>query len=257
MKRIVIVGATSGIGLETARACLRKGWRVGAAGRRIDALERLQAETPGQVEIEQIDITCEDAPERFEKLAGKLGGVDIYLHCAGIGTQNPALDPGVETATCQTNVLGFVRMMTAVFDYFSRCGGGHIAVVTSIAGTKGLGLAPAYSATKRFESTYLDALAQLAQMKHADIRFTDIRPGFVATPMLHDNYPMLMRPEKVARHILRALESRKRRIVIDGRYAVLVFIWKLIPGWLWERLRICNRPEQLPAKKSESVGDFR
>lgn len=257
MKRIVIVGATSGIGLETARVCIRKGWRIGAAGRRIEALEKLQAEAPGLIEIEPIDVTREDAAEHFEKLAGKLGGVDIYLHCAGIGRQNPTLCPDIETATCETNVTGFVRMVTAVFNHFRTHGGGHVAVITSIAGTKGLGVAPAYSATKRFESTYLDALAQLAHMEHLDIRFTDIRPGFVATPMLHGDYPMLMQPEKVARHIVRALEHRRRRIVIDSRYAALVFVWRLIPGWLWERLPVSYRPQQAPTEESESVGHLR
>ena len=63
MKRIVIVGATSGIGLEVARLCIRAGWRVGAAGRRKEALEALRSEAPGQVETETIDITRDDAPE--------------------------------------------------------------------------------------------------------------------------------------------------------------------------------------------------
>ena len=62
MKRIVIVGATSGLGLETARLCIREGWRVGAAGRRIEALETLRAEAPDQVEIEPLDVTRDDAP---------------------------------------------------------------------------------------------------------------------------------------------------------------------------------------------------
>ena len=60
MKRIVIVGATSGIGLEVARLCIRAGWRVGAAGRRKEALEALRSEAPGQVETETIDITRDD-----------------------------------------------------------------------------------------------------------------------------------------------------------------------------------------------------
>ena len=75
-------------------------------------------------------------------------------------------------------------------------------------------------------------------MQRLDIRITDIRPGFVDTPLLREGkYPMLMRPEKVATRIVRALEQRKRRIVIDRRYAVLVFFWRLIPEWLWERCR--------------------
>ena len=124
-------------------------------------------------------------------------------------------------------------------DYFRRQGGGHLAAISSIAGTKGLGAAAAYSASKRYQNTYLDALAQLSRMQRLDIRITDIRPGFVDTPLLREGkYPMLMRPEKVAARIVRALEQRKRRIVIDRRYAVLVFFWRLIPEWLWERLPI-------------------
>lgn len=240
MKRIVIVGATSGIGQETARACIREGWRVGIAGRRTEALEALQAEAPEQIEIGQIDITHDHAPEALQQLIEKLGGMDIYLHCSGIGSQNLTLDPAIEIATARTNAEGFIRMVTAVFNYFRINGGGHIAAISSIAGTKGLGTAPAYSATKRMQNTYLDALAQLAHMEHLPIRITDIRPGFVATALLNDGrrYPMLMRPERVAAQILRAIKKHKRRIVIDRRYAVMVFFWRLIPEWLWERLTI-------------------
>lgn len=79
MKRIVIVGATSGIGLEVARLCIRAGWRVGAAGRRKEALEALRSEAPGQVETETIDITRDDAPERLARLVERLGGMEIDL----------------------------------------------------------------------------------------------------------------------------------------------------------------------------------
>ena len=71
------------------------------------------------------------------------------------------------------------------------------------------------------------------------IRFTDIRPGFVATALLRNaDYPMLMRPEKVAETLFRALERGKRRVVIDHRYALLVLLWRLIPQGVWERLPI-------------------
>ena len=78
-------------------------------------------------------------------------------------------------------------MVNTAFHYFARQGKGHIAVISSIAGTKGLGIAPAYSATKRFQNTYIDALEQLAYMqKKKAIHFTDIRPGFVKTDLLND-----------------------------------------------------------------------
>lgn len=240
MKRIVIVGATSGMGLEVARLALRAGWRVGAAGRRTDRLETLRAEAPEQVEIRQMDVTDPAAPEQLATLIERLGGMDIYLHSSGIGFRNEALDPAIELATARTNAEGFIRMVTAAYTYFRSHGGGQIAVISSIAGTKGLGAAPAYSATKRLQNTYIDALAQLARMQRARIRFTDIRPGFVDTPLLaaDGGYPMLMPADRVARSIFRAIVRGRRRVVIDRRFAMLVFLWRLIPAWLWERLVI-------------------
>lgn len=88
-----------------------------------------------------------------------------------------------------------------------------------------MGIAPAYSATKRFQNTYLDALEQLARMHKVPIRFTDIRPGFVATGLLNDgkHYPLLMPPAYAARKIVSALHRKKRIAVIDWRYRILVF----------------------------------
>ena len=111
MKRIVIVGATSGIGLEVAKLCIREGWRVGAAGRREEALEALRATAPEQVETEPLDITRDDAPGQLARLIDKLGGMDIYLHCSGIGKRNTGLLPEIELDTLRTNGEGFVRMV--------------------------------------------------------------------------------------------------------------------------------------------------
>lgn len=105
-----------------------------------------------------------------------------------------------------------------------------------------MGSAPAYSATKRFQNTYIEALEQLARMQHYPIRFTDIRPGFVATDLLKGGrYPMLMQAPKVAARIVRAIDRRQTVAVIDGRYRVLVFFWRLIPRWLWKRMPVRNR----------------
>lgn len=239
MKRIIILGATSGIGLEVAKGYIAAGWQVGAAGRSVERLEALRATAPERVVTQLIDITSQDAPERLAELIARLGGCEVLLNCAGIGFNNPTLDPAREIATTQTNVVGFTRIMTAAFDYFRRQGGGHLAAISSIAGTKGIGTAAAYSASKRYQTTYLDALAQLSRMENLGIRITDIRPGFVDTPLLREgNYPLLMQPTKVATRIIHALQHKRRRIVIDRRYAVLVFFWRLIPEWLWERLPI-------------------
>ena len=240
VKRILIMGATSGIGLELAKLCIAKGWRVGIAGRRAEPLEKLRQSAPSQVVAGCIDVTRESSAADMLQLVENMGGMDIYCHVSGIGAQNPTLDPAVELRTMETNVMGFTRMVTAAYNYFAQRGGGQIAVVSSIAGTKGLGSATAYSASKRLQNTYLDALSQLAHMRKLKITFTDIRPGFVATDLLNKehHYPMLMPLLPVARKVFRAIERRRRRVIIDWRFAILVFFWRLIPAGLWERMPV-------------------
>ena len=241
MKRAIIIGATSGIGEEVAKLLIQQGWHIGIAGRREEALEKLQATAPGQIVIQRLDVTDPDAPTLLETFIWKLGGLALFFLSSGIGSQNPDLKPEIELNTTRTNVEGFTRMVTSAFNYFKTRGEGHIAAISSIAGTKGLGIAPAYSATKRFQNTYIEALAQLSRMQHLNIHFTDIHPGFVATDLLKSGkFPMLMQANQVAKSIVRALNRKKRVIVIDGRYRVVVFFWRMIPRWLWERLPIKN-----------------
>lgn len=241
MKKVIIIGATSGIGEEIAKIYIAQGWQVGIAGRREEALTALAATAPAQVKTQVIDVTSADAPEQLKSLIEKLGGMDLFLLSSGIGSQNVKLEPEIELNTARTNVEGFIRMVTTAYRFFKEQGSGHLAVISSVAGTKGLGSAPAYSATKRFQNTYIDALAQLARMERLSIQFTDIRPGFVATALLKNRkYPLLMRADSTAQHIVKALTNKKRVAIIDTRYAILVFFWKLIPRWLWERLPIRN-----------------
>lgn len=240
-KKAVVVGATSGIGKEVADLLWQDGWTVGVAGRRSERLEDFCKKSGCRAEFEPIDVTQEDAGERMLALIDKIGGADLVVLVSGIGSQNRQLDSEIELRTVSTNAEGFVRMATAAFNYFKIKGGGRIAAVTSIAGTKGLGIAPAYSATKRFQNTYMQCLAQLSSMEKANICFTDIRPGFVDTDLLKSgDYPMLLRPSRVAKSIVRALYKRRRVVVIDWRYRVLVALWQLLPNWLWERLSIHN-----------------
>ena len=169
MQKAIIIGATSGIGQEVARILVQQGWHIGIAGRREEALHALQATAPDRIVTEQLDVTEETATLHLHNLIKKLGGIDLFFLSSGVGHQNRDLQPDIELNTARTNVEGFTRMVTAAFNYFKEKGSGHIAVISSIAGTKGLGVAPAYSATKRFQNTYIEALAQLARMQHLDI----------------------------------------------------------------------------------------
>ena len=241
-KKVIIIGATSGIGREVALIYIAQGWKVGVAGRREAELEALRSAYPEQVSAQALDVTKENAPQKLQALIEQVGGMDVFLLSSGIGKQNPTLETGLELTTAATNVEGFIRMTNAAFHYFEQQGHGHLAVISSIAGTKGLGAAPAYSATKGFQNIYMDALDQLARMKKLNIRFTDIRPGFVATPLLNNQkkYPMLMDAPIVALDIVSAIEKKKRVAIIDWKFRLLVGFWRLIPKWIWLRLPVKN-----------------
>lgn len=234
-KRAIVIGASSGIGREVALQLMRQGWTLGVAARRADLLESI-----GAVATEQIDVTQDDAAEKLRNLIEKMGGMDLFFYASGIGKQNRDLHEDIELATMQTNALGFTRMIGEAYRYFAERGEGHIAAITSIAGTKGLGPAPAYSATKSMQNTYLQALEQLANARGLRIRFTDIRPGFVDTALLSGDfhYPMMIKPEKVAREIVCAINAKKHIRVIDWRYRLLTACWRMIPNCIWRRIKL-------------------
>ena len=235
MKRAIVIGASSGIGREVARLLLEEEWNLGVAARRVELLQDI-----GDVEVEQIDVTKEDATMRLRNLIERVGGMELFFYASGIGKQNRELQEDIELATMETNAVGFTRMIGEAYRYFAERGEGHIAAITSIAGTKGLGPAPAYSATKAMQNTYLEALEQQAHARGLNIRFTDIRPGFVDTALLSGDfhYPMMLKPEKVAKEIVRAINSKKHIRVIDWRYRMLTTLWRMIPRWIWRRIKL-------------------
>ena len=243
MKRAIVIGASSGMGKEVSQLLLADGWQLGVGARRIEALEELRKLKTESVVTAAIDVMTEDAPQRLEQLIEKNGGMDLFFLASGIGKQNPNLDTDIELRIVATNGMGFTRMVDTAFNWFASHGRkGQIAVISSIAGVKGLGMAPSYSATKAFQNTYIEALTQLAHMRHLDISFTDIRPGFVKTDLLNDgkNYPLLMDKTTVAKKIVRAINHKRSVQIIDWRYQVLVFFWRLIPRCLWVKLAIKN-----------------
>lgn len=241
-QKAIIVGASSGMGNEVARLLLRDGWTLGVAARRTEPLDALASEYPGRVIARRIDVTAEEAGQQLQQLIDDMGGIGLYFHAAGVGWQNPGLAEDKELLTVATNGMGFVRLVGVAYRHFAMRGTGHIAVISSIAGTKGLGAAPAYSATKAFQNTYVQALEQQARMRGLRIRFTDIRPGFVRTALLGDgkSYPLLMQPADVARDIVASVYRGRHVRVIDWRYRILTCLWRMLPGWLWRRLRISN-----------------
>ncbi len=241
MERIVIMGATSGIGLRVAVRLALKGCRVGVAGRKAEVLDRLKQKFPDLVETEVIDITQADAPERLSALISKLGGMDTYFHVSGVGYENPRLDPTESLKVVETNVTGFVRMIDAAYAYFRDFNPhGHIAAVTSVAGTRGIGQMAAYCSSKKFDQTYLEALEQLARSQGLHLKFTDIRPGWIHTPLIEADrhFPMAMTLDYAVPRIMRSLDSPSRVSYIDWRWRMASALMRIVPGCLWSRIAI-------------------
>ena len=242
MKKIIIIGATSGIGRGLAEVYSQEDYLIGITGRRENLLEEVCARDKDKLFYQVCDITDTQATiSSLETLTQKMGGMDILIICAGTGELNPELSYQLEEPTLLTNVIGFTNIADWGFRYFEQQKSGHLVTISSVGGTRGSGIAPAYNASKAYQINYMEGLRQKATKSPYSIYTTDIRPGFVATPLLKDDkYPLLMNVSEVADHVGNALNKKKRTVIIDRRYQVLVFFWRLIPKWLWVKLPVKN-----------------
>ena len=239
MNHAIVIGASSGMGREVARRLLRDGWTVALAARRREPLEALAAEAEGRAIVCPLDVTHDDADVLLNQICERLGTVDLYFHASGIGKVNHTLQADIELNTVATNALGWTRMVGVAYRWMAEHGGGHIAVISSIAGVRGLGPAPSYSATKAFQHNYIQALEQQANARGLPIVFTELRPGFVDTPLLQgSHFPMTMPANLVVDEIMWAVETHRHSRIIDWKYRVLVALWHLVPSPIWRHMRL-------------------
>lgn len=234
---IIIIGATSGIGKELAKIYISQGHTVGITGRRENLLNEIKSNNPN-IHTSSYDVTQKGAPEHLMNLIREMGGADTVIYSSGFGKSNTELTLETELAAADVNVQGFMRHATTLFNYWCENNKkGHLAVLSSIAGIRALGIAPAYSATKHFQAFYLETLRQLATMRNANISFTAIKPGFVATDFISGKkYPLTLQKEKVAAKIVKAIEKKKKNCVIYGVWKPIALLMKLIPAPLWRGL---------------------
>ncbi len=243
MKRIVIIGASSGIGKKVAEDFAQAGWDVAIAARRADKLKAIAQKYPESMIYKAIDVTEDDAVERFNDLIEENGGMDVLLFASGVGFTNPELLPGKDDEILEVNVKGFTRIINAAYIYFKNTANlrrGRIAAITSVAGTKGIGIAATYSASKRYQQNYLQAIDQLAHIQHVDVGITDIRPGFIRTDLLDPNraYPLTMAVDYAAPKIEKAILRGSRVATIDLRWSIIDTLWRMIPNCVWPHLQI-------------------
>jgi short-subunit dehydrogenase len=236
-KKIIIIGATSGIGRKMAELYAAAGNIVGITGRRKELLDEIENMFPGKIKTECFDVTGNENIERLTALIQTIGGLDILVYSSGIGELSKGLDWEIDKLTIDTNVHGFVKIANWSFNYFLNQGEGRMAVISSIAANRGNSWAPAYSASKAFQSNYFEALAIKAKKMKKNIGITCVEPGFVATKMAKGNKRFWVVPlEKAARQIITAIEKKKPKVYVSKRWWLVAKLMRLVPFWLYKKI---------------------
>lgn len=236
-QKMIIIGATSGIGAEMARQLSPRAFELGLSGRRTENLKALQAELSTRTWICTMDVAdCDAAREQLKQLIEDMDGVDVVVLNAGVSYLNATWEQ--EQALIDVNVSGFVALANVAIEYFRQKGSGHLVGISSIASIKGFGRAGAYCASKAFISTYMQALRQASHKLRQNIIITDIKPGYVETPMTEKNPGMfwISSVEKASAQIIRAILRKKNHAYITRRWRLAGWLLKFIPDWLYIRL---------------------
>jgi short-subunit dehydrogenase len=193
-QRILITGASAGLGEGMARRFAAMGRDLALAARRADRLDALRGELlaahPGlRVETAALDI---DDPEAVAavvpELAARLGGIDRFVANAGIGSGTPIGSgrPGPNRQVLLTNVLGTHACCEAAVQLFRAQGAGHLVVVSSVAGVRGMGrTATAYATSKAADAVLAEGIRAelLRERATRRIAVTTLHPGFIATDL--------------------------------------------------------------------------
>lgn len=237
IKKIIIVGATSGIGRKMAELYAAAGNIVGITGRRKELLNEIENKYPDKIKTECFDVTGEENIARLTALIQKTGGLDILVYSAGFGELSKEMDWELDRLTVDTNVYGFTEISNWTFNYFKRQGHGSMAVISSIAANRGNSWAPAYSASKAFQSNYFEALAIKAKKMKKDIGIICIEPGFVNTNMAKGYKKFWVVPlEKAARQIIAGIEKKKQKVYVSKRWWLIARLMRLTPFWLYKKI---------------------
>lgn len=234
-----ITGAGSGIGRELARQIAAGGTKIIVSGRRPEALLET-ADDHRRIVPLALDVT--DAPA-VDAAIGTMeqthGPIDVaILNAALYQPMDLAdFDRAIVARLFETNVMGVVNCLQPLFERMRARGRGHIVIVASVAGYRGLPKAAAYGATKAALINMAEALQPAATA--AGIRLQIVNPGFVETPMTSVNrfpMPFLMRPEQAAASILAGMKGGGFEIAFPWMFVLLLKLGRLLPYWLYLRL---------------------
>lgn len=238
IKRVVVIGATSGIGKGLAIKYAENGYVVGITGRREDRLKEIAIRSPKSYIYRVCDVTkpAECIPQ-IEELVKELGGVDIVIITAGAGELNPHLEYKLEEPSILTNVVGFTSIVDWAMNRFESQKQGHLISISSVGGIRGSAGAPAYSASKAYQMNYLEGMHQKATKLKLPIYVTDIRPGFVDTAMAKGDGIFWVAPiEKATTQIYNAIQRKKRVAYISKRWRYIAFVLRILPPFIYSKM---------------------
>lgn len=227
-----IVGASSGIGRATASHLHAAGARVLVSARNAAALDQFVAAHPGSIAL-PLDVSDRQAIDAsLRELLARHGRLDLALYCAAHYRAMRAADFDLADLLrhLQVNYVGALHMVEAVLPQLSLQRHGHVSLVASVAGYRGLPHSLAYGPTKA-------ALQHLAETLYLDLHPSGIgvsvvNPGFVATPLTAANafeMPALLTPDQAAGHMLRGWASGRFEIHFPKRFTLWLKLLRLLP----------------------------
>jgi NAD(P)-dependent dehydrogenase (short-subunit alcohol dehydrogenase family) len=241
-RTVWIVGASSGIGRATAALLHRQGARVAVSARQAAALDSFVHEHPGSLAL-PLDVTNADAVRAAaQAVVTQTGGPPhLVLYCAGHyrAQKATAFDLSDMQRHWAVNYSGALHLLDAVLPMLLSAGQGHISLVGSVAGYRGLPLSLAYGPTKA-------ALNNLAENLYLDLRpqglgVSIVNPGFVDTPLTAQNVfkmPALITPEEAAAAILQGWAQGRFEMNFPRRFTRWVRLLRCLPdAWYFAAVR--------------------
>lgn len=239
--RVVISGASSGLGLALAQHYLQQGAQVAACARRADLLQTLSEQFPGQVTCYPLDVRDAIALQAAAlDFISRAGVPDIVIANAGVssGTLTEyAEDIHAFQQVMDINVMGVVKTFQPFIAAMRDAGSGTLVGVASVAGFRGLPGAGAYSASKAALISYLESLR--VELHGSGVSVVTLCPGYIETPMTAINpyaMPFILPADKAAQRIARVIKARKSFAVVPWQMGLVGHVLKRLPNWLYNRI---------------------
>jgi short-subunit dehydrogenase len=244
-QKVLITGASSGLGAGMAWAFAARGRDLALCARRVDRLEELKAELTQRypsirVAIAELDVNDHDrVPQVFAALGSEIGGLDRVVVNAGIGKGAP-LGSGklwANKETIETNLVSALVQIETALEIFTRQGHGHLVLISSVLGNKGVGgVKAAYAASKAGVSSLGESLR--AQYARGPITVTVIEPGYIESEMTAKTAKTMLMVDNrtgVAK-MVDAIEKEKGRAIVPGwPWIPLVAVLRALPPRLTRR----------------------